>query len=236
MKKIYWLVLATTVAIAGCGKAEISSDCSLNGQGEYKCNFKNKGNAKGSSCEHLVLRANPGFNLWFRIYFDNDIFRYAIEPNIKNVGDALKKTGVSLAASSADIKNDEKISQEMKAADASGALVRKQIEKIMQSVKSSGEHLDKYIADHRVALAVQIFGMDRRGLSQTEVCSGIVEAGDVKEVNGLALFGSEGLSPVDACFNPYGDRKWSDACSFTTVAVAEIDKIVKAKLESTSSK
>ena len=245
MKKIYWLVLATTVAMVGCGKAGISeetkivSDCSLNGRGEYKCNYKNKGDAKGSLCEHFVLHANPGHKRNFRIYFANNDENRTIEELLRSSTRefqeyALKRTGKREGPSVEDKDRDEKSMLSSKSDFE--PLERKWIDGIMQSVKSSGENLDKYIAGHRAALAVQVFEMDHKGISQTEVCSGIVEAGDVREVNGLAQFGSQGLSPVDACFNPYGDRKWSEACGFTTVSVAEIDKLVKAKLESTSSK
>jgi len=106
------------------------------------------------------------------------------------------------------------------------------IANIRQAVNKSGGDLSKYIADHRVALAVTVYERNRRGLSQTEICSGIVEAGDIREVSGLVLFGSDGLSPADACHNPYGDRKWTDACSFTTVTVDKLDKFLKAKIES----
>lgn len=244
MKKIYWLVLATTVAIAGCGKTGISektqivSDCSLNGGGEYKCNYKNKGNAKGTLCEHFVLKANPGHQRNFRIYFADDSLRAIVEPSRSSsraMDEYILKSKGRLEGPSAEDKDRDEKSMLSSKADYE-PLERKWIDGVMQSVKNSGENLDKYITDHRVALAVQVFEMDHKGISQTEVCSGIVEAGDVKEVNGLAQFGSERLSPVDACFNPYEDRKWSDACGFVTIPVAEIDKLVKAKLESTPPK
>lgn len=52
--------MVACVAIAGCGgKAEITSDCSLKEGGDVQCTFKNKGNDKGSVCEHFVLAKKP---------------------------------------------------------------------------------------------------------------------------------------------------------------------------------
>ncbi|MHB0925925.1 MAG: hypothetical protein ACYC1F_05420 [Gallionellaceae bacterium] len=245
MKKIYWLVLATTVAMAGCGKAGISeetkivSDCSLNGRGEYKCTFKNKGTAKGSLCEHIVLRANPGYQRYFGIfpYFGDadykDIVKYSNAAS-RGLLEFVEKNKNLIEPSLEDRAKDEEFIQRKFGVNREMELVW--IEKIKQAMKNSGKRLDEFIAHYRAALAVQAFEIDKKGLSQTEVCSGIVEAGDVREVNGLSLFGSEGISPSDACHNPYGDRKWTGACSFSTVSIAEIDKLVKAKIESTSPK
>lgn len=245
MKKVYWLVLAGMVAMTGCGKAGVSeetkivSDCSLNGRGEYKCTFKNKGTAKSSLCEHVVLQANLGYKRLFGIFsdFGSNSYRDTIKSSknsLKGVFEYVIQNKGKLEGPSAEDKDrDEK---SMLRSEDHESLERRWAEKNKLAMKNSGERLDEFITHYRAVLAVETFEIDKKGLSQTEVCSGIVEAGDVKEVNGLALFGSEGLSPVDACFNPYGDRKWSDACSFTTISVTEIDKIVKAKLESTSTK
>lgn len=60
MKKAYWFAVMACVAIAGCGgKAEITSDCSLKEGGDVQCTFKNKGNDKGSLCEHFILAKKP---------------------------------------------------------------------------------------------------------------------------------------------------------------------------------
>lgn len=60
MRKAYWLAVGACVVIAGCGgKAEITSDCNLKESGDVHCTFKNKGNAKGTLCEHFVLVKKP---------------------------------------------------------------------------------------------------------------------------------------------------------------------------------
>ena len=247
MKKIYWLVLATTVAMAGCGKAGISgetkivSDCSLNGRGEYKCTFKNKGTAKGSLCEHIVLDAKPGYRRTFGVVDGGysgtlrdtslagmQMLRMVTEMTAKR-GDTGPNEEVIRGQTGDYAKRDENLL-------VNDGVDEEAIANIRQAVNKSGGDLSKYIADHRVALAVTVYERNRRGLSQTEICSGIVEAGDIREVSGLVLFGSDGLSPADACHNPYGDRKWTDACSFTTVTVDKLDKFLKAKIESASRK
>lgn len=245
MKKVHWLVFVGAVAIAGCGKAGISeetkiiSDCSLSGRGEYKCNFKNKGAAKGSLCEHIVLRANPGYQRYFGIfpYFGNDAYRDIVKfsnASSRGVLEFVEKNKNLIEPSPEDKTKDEEFIQ--RKFDTNREAEGMWIEKIRQAMKNSGKPIDKFIADYRVALAVQAFEIDKKGLSQTEVCSGMVEPSDVRDVCGVVLFGSEGISPSDACHNPYGDRKWTDACSFSTASIAEIDKLVKAKIESTSPK
>lgn len=251
MKNIYWLVLATTVAMAGYSKAGISeetkivSDCSLNGRGEYKCTFKNKGAVKGSLCEHIVLDAKPGYRRIFGIVGggysgqQSEQIKRILLPSMQSSrklseftaeqGEVGPPKNVIHSQTDDYAKRDENLL-------VNDELDKEAIANIRQEVNKSGRNLSQYIADHRVALAITVYERNRRGLSQTEICSGIVEAGNIREVSGLVLFGSDGLSPVDACHNPYGEQKWTDACSFTTVTVDKLDKILKAKIESASRK
>lgn len=248
MKTIYWLVLATTVAMAGCDKAGISgeakiiSDCSLNGRGEYKCTFKNKGTAKGSLCEHIVLDAKPGYRKTFGIvdggYSDQghkEVYLLVMQSSRAVAAISAKLDDVGPPESDIRSQTDDYTKRDENLLVNDG-VDENAIANIMQEANKSGGDLSKYIAGQRVALAITVYERNRRGLSQTEICSGIVEAGDIREVSGLVLFGSDGLSPVDACHNPYGKQKWTDACSFTTVTVDKLDKLLKAKIESASRK
>lgn len=49
------VLLIMLVALQGCGKADISSNCSTNGFGRVECSFHNKGNAEGSLCVKVKL-------------------------------------------------------------------------------------------------------------------------------------------------------------------------------------
>ena len=58
--RFMFAVAFVSVLLAACGKAELSQDCTMNGFGQGRCSFTNKGDAKGSVCGHIVVTHNNG--------------------------------------------------------------------------------------------------------------------------------------------------------------------------------
>ena len=58
--KNFLLVFFVSILLISCeglfGKAEISDDCTVNGNGRVSCSFLNEGNAKGSICVQPYLQ------------------------------------------------------------------------------------------------------------------------------------------------------------------------------------
>lgn len=79
--------------LTGCGKAEIASECSLAGNGDYKCNFKNKGSAEGSACEHLLLFKKTGASGGF--LFEGEALKNTYEKLASVIPAAAKKNGMT---------------------------------------------------------------------------------------------------------------------------------------------
>lgn len=58
--KILLIISLCIFTLVGCGKAEITSSCTLNGGGDVQCTFKNIGKAKGGTCEYMALVPKEG--------------------------------------------------------------------------------------------------------------------------------------------------------------------------------
>jgi hypothetical protein len=54
------VVVVCGALLSGCGKADISQDCTMNGFGEVTCNFTNKGDGEGSLCGTIVVHDKWG--------------------------------------------------------------------------------------------------------------------------------------------------------------------------------
>src|SRR3972149_6471057 len=66
IKKITSLVaLAVGLNWIGIARAEITSECSLSGNGDYLCAFSNKGSKKDNVCVHMILGADDLWNIKF---------------------------------------------------------------------------------------------------------------------------------------------------------------------------
>jgi len=164
--------------LVGCGKAKITSDCTLAGSGDYKCHFQNKGTAEGSTCVNLVLVKNQ---------------------NTNNLVGKLSELGAEL-----------------------GTAISKASFRLEMS--SRGEKKEAYDDLKYARLAFRSRGLHL----SNEICSGLVKANDIREINGTVFFSEEDVDwerrPVDIC---KGADSWTEICSFKTVSPEEIKKFVQ---------
>lgn len=174
MKNVFLVSLCISLLV-GCGKAEITSTCSLNGAGEAECTFKNSGKAKGSICEYIVLQQPSKEKA----------------PGMFTVLDLMYEEG------------------------------RTEIKKKLKSVK----------ADAPIPIeGIYLISNKQRVFSNTEICSGIVEAGDIRQVKAFLAFMDMQNSPAKMC-RDWTDRPWSDVCSFKTVSINEIVSLINEQLK-----
>lgn len=189
---LYIGMLCLFFSLTGCGKAEITSECTLSGGGDYKCNFKNTGTAEGSSCIRLMLYKTPG------------------------------AAGVFIPAEAAVIAGSKEFV--VTTLDAERA---RELEKIEGSLDDSAQKMG--FSDF-AAMAFLVNGV---ALSK-EICSGLVKAGDIRDVNGFTHF-LIGKTPVNMCLSiPRGS--WGEVCSFSSISSdavkSDVEKI-KAELSLT---
>lgn len=76
------------------------------------------------------------------------------------------------------------------------------------------------------AITLAISNEDRI-FSDGEVCSGIIEAGDIRQVTPTLSF--LGMRPSQLCENAVGG--WTDGCDFTTISKDEVVSMINAKLK-----
>ena len=112
---------------------------------------------------------------------------------------------------------------------------------IKKNIKSKS--MEAHIKNNLIPLAYFILGGERKGLSN-EICSGLVEPGDLRERRGIASFSGIPLGyteldiphtnifPADVCKVEGGDMPWTDACSFSTSSLTEIQGYIKKKIQS----
>ena len=182
MKAAYVCLIFLALTACGktemdAGKAEITSDCSMNGGGDVACVFKNTGSAKGSTCQYIALTPKKDDV----VLFSQDESRLKILNAMK---EAVKKSGIS------EVKGDQTIPP-----------------MLMFLL------LNKNIA-----------------VSDQEVCSGIVEAGDIRESKTSVAFMQ--LQPHEGCVSLQEMHDWGANCGLTTIPreqVAEsINEAIKA--------
>lgn len=180
MKKIIAASLCLFTLVA-CGKAEITSQCSLNGRGYAECTFKNSGKVKGSSC----------------VYF-------ALSPKAKGIHLFEYLSAVDATTTNAN-------------------LVRALQGEIRKSIAEN--EIDKSL------ISIGIFENGIRSVSGDEVCSGIVDAGDIRQVTATVNFvkGEDLSTTCGGQFAGQG-KSWADYCGFTTISKEEMISILKAKL------
>lgn len=70
---------------------------------------------------------------------------------------------------------------------------------------------------------------EKMAISSDEICSGIVEAGDIRQVTALIRFVT-GSSPTNMCIS-YEGESWSDTCSFTTIPREGIVSMLNEELK-----
>lgn len=171
--KILFIVSLCIFSLVGCGKAEITTGCTLNGQGDATCTFKNSGKAKGSTCQHIALLPKDGVRVNFFL-------------------------GVE---------------------DAKGLIeaFRQELKKSKPIFKVEGDLPDGAITINSKNMIY----------STRAVCSGIVEAGDVRQVAAFFKFFLD-KSPAEICSNSIGG--WADGCEFIMVPKEEVISLVQAKL------
>lgn len=164
------------LVLAGCGKPEITSECSLSGRGDVKCTFKNSGKSKGSSCEHIVL--------------------------------APKKEGMIFFSSS------QKLYEEAKKGTKKMGLVKIDSTNGIKAIFPFLINNEKFIVSHQ------------------EICSGIVEPGDIRESNSQVEFLSN-MSPFQVCDGKIATiigGTWADNCSFATISTEAVVAMINIEL------
>lgn len=192
MLKLIFLFILIALNFTGCNmvsdssKLEISSKCTLNGVGDYKCTFSNKGKKEGSLCEHMILSRK-----------NNDPTKSFIldsEKLIANQAELVKIMQHEVDVIKKDFKNDDR---------------------------------DSKFKEIYHQLIVYTYGEKGLGISE-EICSGLVKAGDIREVAGTVSFGMASWPPIKLCVSNDG---WTDVCSFSTVSAGEMKKEIDTKFK-----
>lgn len=175
-------LVAITVgfSISGCGgKPEITSKCDVKGSGEFLCTYTNKGTAKGSVCGHLAI-ADDAFNHPILLRYQKaanlvtERFGYKFNDSDMAVGRNAYGAGKDLATYVAE--NPRKDAPYMQ-------------------VAMTPEYAE---ADKKIkAILAKLPQFNASQLSDHEICSGIVEAGDIKQVTGTVSF--KGKRPIQIC-------------------------------------
>lgn len=214
--------IAASLGLTGCGgKAEISADCSLSGSGDYQCKFNNTGNAEGSSCVYLTLGATqeyPGAS-WFSDAGHTVSFNFGV-----------------MAFTLEELKNGRtpNIANYHSDANPSRIFSKQQlIEYGKGQFQESKLSLDDYVIKNYDSLSLLAVKISDKGLSN-KICSGLVRAGDIKDVNGFASFSStlaKNLPPQKACDTLEGFKhiqySWTDVCEFSIILENDLNNIVK---------
>lgn len=240
IRKIVLLgILGLSLNLAGCGKAEIVSECSLAGNGDYRCNFRNNGTAEGGSCIHLILGTKPQYlgAASFSIFDDQLNF-------IGHFGKFLRDQ--------AQAGNEPKIEDFILPINENPLSKEQETKHMMEIIKEifigSKKSTDQSILEkYKATIASTVLKPEGKVMSN-EICSGLIRAGDVRTVNGLAYF-SSGLeylhslrpdaSPSDLCgpsaLPPILQGRlrysWSDVCEFSTIKSEELKDFLKKKVE-----
>lgn len=213
MKNTFIVLLAgISFALVGNARAEITTECTLKGNGDYQCNFHNKGKKKESTCVLMILGKNPGV-LGQTMFVGSVMGRLSYQ--------MLAKLGDEAALTAREIKDNKEFTDFLSEQKKLAA--------------SSGKNLDAYIKANMQSLSDQILSGEQKGLS-SEICSGIVEANDLRERHGSVRFSggaADNLTPIEACkTDDESTMPWQEICSFTTVKPIELHNYVKNKIKS----
>lgn len=156
-------------------KAEITSKCTLNGSGDYKCVFTNRGKIEGSLCEYLLIGLSK--------IDDHAPTNNIINPSIYE--ELYIKTKQSIAKAKAEYEPKE---------------------------------LNDFIKLINPLLIIVSYNRKSYAISD-EFCSGLVRAGDVREINGTTLFNLK-YKPIDICKDEF--KIWTDICYFTSISSGKV--------------
>lgn len=213
MKKIaLGVFFVISLNLSGYANAEITSECTLKGNGDYQCNFDNKGNKKDRTCIRLMLGKKPNVM---------GITKFVESRMLRSLYQMLVKTEDARGLADIEIRQEEDLS--------------KFLSEQKNAAASSGKKLDIYVKENMSTLSNQIFSHEQKGLSG-EICSGIIEPNDLRERHGTVSFSggqAENLAPIEACkTDDESTTPWQDVCSFTTVSPIELHNYVKNKIAS----
>lgn len=254
------LLAGLGLILMGNTKAEITSECTLRGDGEYQCNFENKGKKKESTCVHMTLGGKFGQTVFHsasdRIGVTNNRRHETIIADLKGdtkyyEGIAKEPQGVSdyqhRANKAATAQRMKKLDDEIAALEMQNNRAVTPLPILLVEQKkiaaSKRKKLDSYVKENLMELSYLVVGGHSKGLSG-EICSGIVEPGDLRERHGTVHFSGvplgyaeldaehTNLSPKDACLTE--GESWSGVCSFETLTVSELRKYVKDAIQSAS--
>lgn len=213
MKKIaLGVFFVISLNLSGYANAEITSECTLKGNGDYQCNFDNKGNKKDRTCVRMMLGIKPG--VVGQTMFGSSVMRRSLYQLL------VESRDVSALADQI-IKDNEEFTEFLSEQKKLAA--------------SSGKNLDAYVKANMPSLSDQILSGEQKGLSG-EICTGIIEANDLRERHGSVRFSggtADNLTPIEACKTDDKNTKpWQDVCNFTTVSPIELHNYVKNKIKS----
>lgn len=246
-------VFAICLNWIGIAKAEVTSECSLSGNGDFLCTFNNKSKKKDNACIRLVLAAKNQSDTKFSNAGRQAVFR---DRELQDSREALEKGDVGNAKFYLEMSKGtaavvEKIEEE------TPRVSNFYLTNIKRIAKRSGMPLDNYINKNLPTLTALILATEGKGISN-EICSGIIDANDLRERRGLAKFSgiyllpekdlskynkedlslnelANGLdgevkeiknaSPADACLSR--DASWDSVCSFSINTTADMRSYLK---------
>lgn len=238
---------------AGIAKAEVTSECSLSGNGDFLCTFNNKSKKKDSACIRLVLVAKNQSDTKFTLAGDVAESR---DDHLQKSREYLTKGNVG--SSKFDLTYAKILAANVESIEEETPRVSNfYLTNIKKIAKKSGMPLDNYINKNLPTLTALILATEGKGISN-EICSGIVDANDLRERRGLAKFsgiyllrekdlskynkedlslnelangldgkvrGIENTSPGDACLSR--DAPWDSVCSFSINTTADMRSYLK---------
>lgn len=209
-----WItVLTFSLFLAGCGKPEISADCNIKGAGDAHCVFHNKGSGKGSTCVNIALSDDSTASSTPDSNFSEIASLFGSSEHLKKIGfDEDVRSFISLlgidSSLNKDIAPDTSFEDRVKIDNFTSEKFTKLSAQQRIAAKQAFEKLKKISIEHPYSQV--------RRFSDSALCSGNLDAGDVSERNALASF--EGLRPTSVC------RHWPDGCSMTTVNANDLAK------------
>lgn len=247
------LLAGLGLILMGNAKAEITSECTLGGTGDYQCNFENKGKKKDSTCIHMILGPKG-------VYEGHIIFVSVKEEEYEKFRAQLDKDseycqqhiGTSIDENNRCVDVHETKIKELK--DVASLEERRRIHmeafhNLMSEQKkiaiASGKKLDIYVKENLLPLSYLMLGGLKMGLSG-EICSGIVEPNDVRERHGTVVFSGvplgyadldsahSNLTPYDVCqIAGIRSNTWTEVCSFSTITKTRLHELTKNSIEKT---
>ena len=205
----YLVLIFISLALQGCGKPKIESNCVIQGNGGAHCTFHNKGDGKGSRCEIAVLTEifsdKWGMQESLELALVLDEFSKSGKLGInQKIKDAVVKAAISK-------KTYENFGEKHTEAEI--------FEELRSELKLSKLEFEKFHEIRQQAWRIIDSLPENQSIhhSTNEICSGIVEANDVREIHTQVSF--NGLSPMSIC------SRWPNDCVFSTKESSPENKI-----------